>query len=192
MNAAGINSISIETNAQQLIYSSWEKFVGFLDYHGFTEVQERHLKHKLPKVEVSENYTRSAKTLVQVKDANAQAPQATSNSVSARYHEVLLPVGHEFEMVLLEPPYGDVATVRLKLLFRGKPLGNRQAEMFWKGDKTSRLIAITNAEGIASFELPGEGDYLLNAVQLTEPKNKEVHWMSHWASITFTRSNTDQ
>ncbi len=176
----GVHSIAIETLPQNLIYDSWEKFTGFLDYHGFEDIEERHLKRSLPKVKVSENYTRSAKTLILAKGANA------GDTIGKQDLNALMPVGHVFEMVLLEAPFGEIATIRIKLLFNGEPLGNRQTELFWHGDKSSRLTTITNADGIASFEISNNGDYLVNAVHLTKASSNDAHWDSHWASITFT------
>ena len=181
---AGIHSIAIETNPQTLTYSSWDKFTGFLDYHGFTHILDRHSKRKLPKSDVIENYTRSAKTLLQVKDANDQQPTLAD---TASYQNALAPSGHEFEMVLLEPPFGAISSVRLMLLFRGEPLAKRQTEMFWNGNKSERLIAVTDDAGIATFELLNNGKYLLSAVHLTLPNTEDAHWASYWASITFQR-----
>lgn len=186
LSVTGIHSIAIETNAQQLTYDSWEKFTNFLDYHGFNDVQQRHLKRGLPRIDISESYSRSAKTFVQVTATGIQT-DVSNDANNVQDHKAFAPVGHDLEMILLNSPYGEIATLTIQLLFNGKPLNDRQAEMFWKDEKVERIIATTNAEGIASFVLSGKGKYLLNAVQLTEANKKDVHWISHWASITFTR-----
>jgi len=191
MATPGIHSIAIETQSQTLTYDSWEKFTGFLEYHGFDGFIERHLERKLPKDEVTENYTRSAKTIIQVKDAGGELLSDTPQA-NAQNHQVFTPTGHEFEMIMLESPFGNVSRLQLQLIFQNKPVANRQVEMFWKGDKTERLTATTGDDGIAEFKLLGSGEYLLSAVHLTESISADAHWDSYWSSITFERQAASQ
>lgn len=47
---------------------------------------------------------------------------------------------------------------------------------------------MTNEDGMATFKLLGEGDYLINSVAVAKPAaDDNVHWLSYWASITFER-----
>ena len=96
--------------------------------------------------------------------------------------------GADFEMRLLDNPYDDIKEMRVQLLLAGEPLPNRQAEMFWRGDQMFRFTQLSDADGIATFKLLADGEYLFNAVYVSEPPSSaDEHWMSLWASITFER-----
>ena len=182
----GLHSISLETTAQLLVYKSWQQFSTFVAYHGLDEIIEQHLQRNLPKADIRERYFRSAKTIIQVSD-NGVPVIGVSKSEGISKHKAFSPVGSTFEMILLDNPYSDTKVVRAQLLFKGVPLAGRQAELFWKGSHELRLTTTTDMEGIASFKILGAGDYMLNAVNVTEPKQDDVHWVSHWASISFER-----
>jgi len=186
MQTAGLNSIAVDTAPKLLTYDTWQKFNEFLDYHGFENAAQRHLDRKLPKTDITESYIRSAKTLLQVNDDGnrviyKKAPDPGDDN------KALAPTNSLFEMVLLDNPYTEKSTIDAKLLFNGEALTGRQVEMFWKGTQLIRLTEITDSEGVVSFKVLDSGDYMLNAVQLVEPDNSEVHWLSYWASITFER-----
>jgi len=182
----GLYTVSLETNQNELIYESWEQFNEFLNYHNLDGIAEQHLQRNLPKSDIKEHFFRSAKTLIQVNktgelNLNNDQPIDTSN------HAAFTPIDSTFELQLLNNPYSNNKDVRVKLLYQGKPLANRQIEMFWKGTPLIRLTSKTNNEGITTFKLLGAGNYLLNAVHVIKPNHTDAHWQSHWASFTFER-----
>lgn len=186
MTAIGLHSINVETNPTVLEYETWHKFNTFLAYHSLENIKVEHKQRKLPKSDITERYFRLAKTLVQVNNTGKlileeQGLEAIST------HNAFKATGALFEMLLLDNPYSNIKTLRIKLIYQGEPLADRQTELFWKGDKMQRLTATTDAQGVASFTLLGNGDYLLNAVNVIRPEKDDVHWQSHWASITFER-----
>lgn len=178
--------INLETTAEKLIYEDWKRFDTFLTYHALDDIRDQHQERKLPKSDIKERYFRSAKTLIQVSD-NGELILDETETIDVSTHMAFAPTDALFEMVLLDNPYSNINEFRIKLLYDNKPLPNRQAEMFWKADQLLRLTSTTDAQGIASFKMLGSGDYLLNAVQVTTPQQDDVHWISHWASITFER-----
>lgn len=188
LNVVGLHSINLATNATLLKYKSWEQFNEFLEYHALESVATRHLERKLKKIGVRENFFRFAKTIIQVNDSgNLNLNNDNSNPIDVDSHNAFAPSGALFEMLLLDNPYSQSDSIRIKLLFDSAALSGRQVELFWKGDTPVRKTAKTNQDGIATFKLMGEGDYLLNAVQMVEATESDIHWLSYWASITFER-----
>ena len=179
----GLHSISVDTAQNTLVYDSWTHFNKFLDYHGLEDIKALHLAKQLPKVDIKEQYYRSAKTYIEVINNDT----AGATTLKDRDHNALKPTGSLFEMIPLENPYDVKSEISVQLLFAESPLAGRQVEMFWKGDQLIRLTTISDDNGIATFKLLGDGDYLFNAVQVVEPENSGIHWISHWASITFER-----
>lgn len=179
----GLHSVSLETTENYIVYDSWDKFSAFLDYHGLDKIKERHLSRQLPQTEIKERYFRSAKTVFQVNGDNASDQRVHNDEEQA----ILTPVGSLFEMSLLDNPYNAIDKLSVQLHFAGVPLPARQVEIFWKGSQLLRLTTQTDENGVATFKLLGDGDYMLNAVQVVEPKKQGVHWVSYWASITFER-----
>lgn len=179
----GLHSISVDTAQSTLVYESWTQFSNFLDYHGLAKIKDRHLAKQYPKTQIKEQYYRSAKTYIEVhSETTLDAPSVDTIEPAA-----LAPVGSLFEMVPLTNPYDAETELSIQLLFDNSPLTERQVEMFWKGSPLVRLTTTTDNNGIATFKLLGDGDYLFNAVQVVEPENSGIHWISHWASITFER-----
>jgi hypothetical protein len=179
----GLHSVSLDTEEAYIVYDSWNKFSGFLNYHGLNKIEERHLSRQLPRTDIKERYFRSAKTFFQVNGDNTSKQNVSDKEIQS----VLAPVGSMFEISLLNNPYGAIDEISLQLHFAGSPLPARQVEMFWKGSHQLRLTTTTDAHGVATFKLLGDGDYMLNAVQVVEPEKQGVHWVSYWASVTFER-----
>jgi len=107
-----------------------------------------------------------------------------------------------FELVPLQNPYAQspsgqslsaqAKTLDVTLLFKGQRLSNAQVEIFHRsGSDVSRSIMSTGQNGIASLDITKPGDYLINSVQLVQPRRSaqnaegRVHWESLWASLTF-------
>lgn len=179
----GLHSINVDTVQSILVYDSWTQFSDFLDYHGLGAIRDLHLNKQLPKTEIKEKYYRSAKTYFQVKNESS----SRAVNVDERDQPALDPVGSLFEMIPLQNPFVAETELKVQLLFNNSPLTERQVEMFWKGSQLIRLTTTSDENGIATFKLLGTGDYLINAVLVIEPENTGIHWISHWASITFER-----
>jgi uncharacterized GH25 family protein len=179
----GLYSVSLDTTENYIVYDSWNKFREFLSYHGLDHIEERHLTRQLPQTKIKERYFRSAKTFFQVSGDDTQYMKDPAGEEQS----VLAPVGSMFEMSPLQNPYSTISELRVQLLFSGSPLPARQVEMFWKGSELLRVTAQTDENGVATFKLLGDGDYMLNAVQVVESEVQGVHWISYWASMTFER-----
>jgi len=182
----GLYSINVDTKPKHLSYKSWEQFQTFLQYHALDSIEDQHLQRNLPITDIKERYVRSAKTVLQVNNTGTLTIDDSANN-DVETHPAFTASGAVFELQLLDNPYSNTDTVRVKLLFHNKPLSGRQVELFWKGSTLLRLTETTNEDGIARFKLLGSGDYLINSVHVTRPLNDDVHWLSHWASMTFER-----
>jgi len=186
LNTSGLYLITVNTTPKLLTYKTSEQFNTFLDYHALDTIKARHQQRGLPESDIKERYFRSAKTVIQVNSTGTltfdDAATTTTDNLS-----VFSPAGSVFELVLLDNPYSNTESVRVKLLYQQKPLSGRQVELFWKGATLLRRTTLSNKEGIATFKLLGDGDYLINAVKVTEPASDDVDWLSYWASLSFER-----
>ena len=182
----GLHTIHLESSASILVYESMTEFNAFLDYHALDKIRSQHAERKLPEHNIKERYFRSAKTIVQVSDTGSLTP-AEIEEENINGSKAFKSTGARFELILLDNPYSSIDSLRVKLLNKRQPVPDRQVELFWKADQTTRVTAKTDKQGIASFKMTGNGDYLLNAVQVLKPESDDVHWQSHWASITFER-----
>lgn len=186
----GLHAVTVNSTDTVLQYKSWQQFSTFLDYHGLDSIRQQHTARNLPLVGVTEQYRRNAKTLIQVThNGEPETHRDTNTSISSIDDNAAFKAsGSDFEIILLNNPYQYTDEIRLQLLFEGKPLADRQTELFWRGAQLLRLTQKTDTNGIAQFRLYGDGDYMLNAVHVIDPPAKDtIHWHSRWASLTFER-----
>jgi len=169
---SGLYVIALQTVAFRLTYDDWSKFRDYLALEGLDQFADLHRERGLPETGFAERYTRYAKALVQV------GPFAAS--------EADVRTGMPFELVAEDNPYSPrVEILRVSLIWRGVPVANHQISIFRNDGVVTRTTAITDAAGRASIPLPGDGEYLLNAVYLEPVDNAPVVWESHWASMSF-------
>ena len=194
----GLHLVSLETTRRNLTYDSLCKFETFLDYHGITDVLARHEQRGLSESDVVEHYYRFCKALVlvnanevaELSRQNGLADTALSNQVapeSENTDTALEAQGQRLEIVALNNPIG-AEQLRLQLQFEGQPLGNRQIELFHENAEklTARNTAVSDTNGYVTFDVSGEGNYLVNSVHVLEPDDgSEADWISLWSSLFF-------
>lgn len=175
---SGLLVLNHFSTSQMLTYREAEKFTAFVTHKGMLWVLDRHHKRGLPDVGFSEGYTRFAKTLIAV--GNGTGTDA--------------PTGMPIELVALANPYtDDLDTVPVQLIWQGAPVPNAQLDIFHKADRNveaTLTLVQTNDSGIAQIPVTRNGDYLINAVQMTIPSAADIErtgavWHSLWASLTF-------
>ncbi len=168
----GLHVIAHHTIAFRVTYDDWAVFRRYLSDEGLDRLAERHRIRGLPETGFAERYTRCAKALVQVGPA--------------RPGDRDVPVGMPFELVAEANPYlSDVEALPVQLLWRGAPVANRQINVFHDEGAETRSSVLTDAEGRALIPLTGDGQYLLNTVNLEPVEDRPVVWSSHWASLSF-------
>ena len=93
----------------------------------------------------------------------------------------------KLELVAQTNPYkAGVKSLPVVLMWQGKPLANRQINIFHRRfGMTARASAKTDETGRASILLSGQGEYLLNAVHLQAVEKADAVWQSHWATLSF-------
>lgn len=172
----GLSIFTYVSAGERIRFRDWEKFAAYLDLEGLDSIPARHDARGLPRDDISEIYTRCAKTLVAVGDASGDEDRAT---------------GMRLELVAGENPLTLTpgAEMSFTLLWEGKPLGDTQVALFRKGvdgSDATRTITRTDDGGRASFTIPGNGTYMAAGVHMIEaPADRNADWQSYWASLTF-------
>ncbi len=172
--APGLNIISYEALPERLTYDAFGDFVDFVEEEGHATIAARHRARGLPDTGFVEAYTRNAKALVQV----GPVRQGQTDTVT----------GMPFELVALENPYAGGDTLAVRLLWQGNAVPDAQIAVFRRSSTGAvlRTTTRTDAAGMASLSLTGNGTYLLSAVYLEEsPAQSGAVWTSTWASLTF-------
>jgi len=163
--------IGYHSTKYPLSFDSLAAFEQYLTEEGL----EQHLalarkRHSL-KGMVFEKYSRSAKSLVVASPASRVATDRT--------------LGLPLE--LIADPYAHTGKpLRLRLLFRGKPLDGALVVASNKKDPEHKLKARTDQHGGVEFTLPRNGVWLLTSVHMIPaPLLSRADWESFWASLTF-------
>jgi len=125
-----------------------------------------------------ERYSRYVKTFVDAGVDNSEALDKV--------------VGQAIELVPLDNPYTKKVedSIRVQLLFRGKPLANHQISSTYAGasDKPDSYAqsARTDENGVVTVRLTHSGPWLVRTVHMLPlADSKDADWESWWASITF-------
>lgn len=179
----GLHLVLLDTHARDLTYVDRDAFSRFLDYHALEEIDQQHQERALPDTRIREQYYRFAKALVFVDPGNEPSPARPTAPLA---NPALAPQGQRLELIAETNPIG-ASEVRFTLLTDGRPLANRQVELFYRapGDAVDRRVRQTDADGRVNFDVSAAGDYLINSVQLRHPADDSNHWISWWASLFF-------
>lgn len=170
----GLYIMAHYSTPETLTFNNLDDFNVYLKFEGLGDVLERHRRRGLPETGVVEVYSRCAKLLVGVGNAKGED----------RF------TGMPLELVAERNPYELAAgePLPVRLLRDGKPAADVQIGAIPKAAPDQRITVRTDANGRANIELSQTGPWLLNAVVIDEPGNGEnAHWVSLWASMTFTR-----
>lgn len=170
----GLHIMVHYSTPETLTFETWDKFDFYLKLEGLNDIAERHRQRGLPETGVIEVYSRCAKLLEGVGDANGED----------RF------TGMPLELVAEKNPYQLAAgePLPVRLLRDGRPAPDVQIAAIPKMRPGDRQIVRTDRDGRAALDLKYSGPWLLNAVMMEEPKNGEkAHWTSLWASMTFAR-----
>ena len=161
-----------------LTYDSFAKFELFLEEKGNADLLDVHRDRGMPEEDVTEVYTRFAKSLVAIGDGEG--------SDSFR--------GMELELVAETNPFTAAMPGEMvfRLHYRESPLPDHRVTLFDKGPEGDVTLgeAETDQEGRVSFPAARGHTYLVDAVVVREPEvvgngGEEAMWESLWASLTF-------
>ncbi|MEP0941414.1 MAG: DUF4198 domain-containing protein [Rhizobiaceae bacterium] len=179
-NSSALMAIIHQSNVDFLTFASWEKFQAYVNKEGLEHALAASERGEKPKEKLKEAYARYAKTLVAL-DGNTEGMDQ--------------PTGLKIEIMALEHPLKLAADqpMPVQILYDGQPLAGAKIKVFIGiGNEFSHQI-YSDAEGKAAIPAEGPGPYLLNAIHMTEPqgaqaKEKNAHWESFWASLTYQRA----
>ncbi len=177
LDQAGLHSFALDW-AARFIDIKPDLFAKYLASEGLDHVLKLRKERGEEAKNGRERYSRYVKTFVQAGDGNAEALEAT--------------VGQTIELVPLDNPYAKKAgdSIRVRLLFRGKPLTNSHVSSTYAGatDKPDNYAqsARTDENGVVTVCLTHSGPWLVRTVHMLPLANsKDADWESWWSSLTF-------
>ena len=167
---AGTAVVAYHSDPSLITFDEWEKFQSYLRYENNAWAIDRHRALGLPETGIREEFIRNAKTLIAVDDATGDRA-----------------IGLPFEVVALTTQAEAAATgsMEITLLWRGAPVAGQGFNLFRKNAMDNPLRLRTDSAGRARLPVSEPGRYLVNAVHLEADPGGDLHWRSHWASLTF-------
>ena len=168
----GLVTLIHVTTDSRITWDDFAEFEAFVRHKDALWTLEPHESGELSKEDVTEIYSRYAKSLVGVGSAEGEDIEA----------------GLLTEIVALENPYTDDTSdgVDVRLLYEGEPRRNEQIEIYQKTPEGEVSVSTvrTDEDGVASVPVTPGNRYMLDAVVLRRAEGPEI-WESLWANLTF-------
>ncbi len=170
----GTHLLAFTTNSQYLTLAP-DKFTEYLKEDGLEGVVAYRTKNGESNLKSRELYRRCAKVLLQV-------GKKTDISFQAKTDLVL-------DIKPLKNPYeyksGDKPS--FQIYYEGKPYNNALVRCWHRvNNKTDMQMQRTDKNGLATFNLEGEGNYMISVVKMDRLKDtKQADWQSTWGSLVF-------
>ena len=170
--AAGVHVIAVETTPK-IITLEADAFNAYLVGDGLEHVYRLRAKEKTLGEAGRERYSKFPKALVRVGDGKAGDPCRA--------------VGLPLEIVPTQDPFGRKVgdTLKVKVLFRGKPLADANLGWMHPGDETPAGTVRTDSKGEALVPVAKTGLMSIRLTHMTRPKDKDFEWESFWTTLTF-------
>jgi hypothetical protein len=170
---SGLYIVAVETQPK-LITLEADKFNEYLVSDGLVPIYQLRRKEGLLTTPGRERYSKSPKAIMQVGKERGGDPCRV--------------VGLPLEIVPLKDPLalkiGD--TLRVRVLFRDKPLAN--ANLGWDapgGDDIPLGTIRTDSRGEALVPISQLGLMTIRLTHMTRPKMADYEWESFWTTLTF-------
>lgn len=171
--APGLYVIGLRTKPDSVNFDTSEEFERYLLKEGLERNMALHRRRYRSGKRIEETYFRCAKSLIV---AGAPADSGGDRAL-----------GLPLELVAETNPY-RTSRLRLRLLYRQKPLEGALIVAFNKADPLTKLKARTDGEGRVEFNLPRDGVWLVTSVHMVPASFLSGYdWSSLWASLTFER-----
>jgi hypothetical protein len=174
----GLVVIIHETTDFKITWDEFGKFESFVRHKDEAWVLASHHPEGISRENVSEAYSRYAKSLVAVGSGAGVDFEA----------------GLETEIVALENPYTDDMAdgIDVRVLYQGAPRAGEQIEVFEKSEngEVSVFTLQTDDSGAATIPVKPGYQYMLDSVVLRKASaelasSRSVVWESLWANLTF-------
>ncbi|MBL4627838.1 MAG: DUF4198 domain-containing protein [Roseicyclus sp.] len=172
----GLAVIVHQTTANQLTWTTWERFLNFAIHKDLGDVTAMHVDRGLSQEDVTEDYIRYAKSLVAVGEGAGEDTR----------------VGMLTELVAMANPYTDDVSggMPLQLWYNGEVQPDYQVELFAEDAAGEVTITLhrTNEDGVVMLPVEPGFTYMADSVFLeaVEPAAEGgASWVTHWANMTF-------
>lgn len=168
----GLYVIGLHTKPDSVSFDTPGEFEQYLRKEGLERNLALHQRRQKPGKKIKETYFRCAKSLIAAGAAGDDADRV---------------LGFPLELIAETNPY-RTPVLRLRLLYRGKPLSNALVVAFNKAEPLAKLKARTGNDGRVEFTLPRSGVWLVTSVHMIPASFFSGYdWESLWASLTFER-----
>jgi uncharacterized GH25 family protein len=174
----GTYVLVLETDNRAQSHLPAIRFNDYLKVEGLTPaLEQRQRLHKMDR-DGSENYSRRAKSIVQV-----------GSSVPNSQTQVTKALGLPLEIVPEQNPYALPApgALSIRVIYEGQPLAGALVKLTHLEADTAPLeMHLTDSVGRASFSLPHEGTWLLNVIWTKPlPSFRETDFETIFSSLSF-------
>jgi hypothetical protein len=174
----GTYVLVMETDARAQSHLPAIRFNDYLKVEGLTPALEQRERTHRTGADGSENYSRRAKSLVQVRAQDA-----------ASYALVTEPLGLLLEIVPEKNPYAlpQSATLPVRVIYEGRPLAGALIKLTnLEHDEAPFEMHLTDREGRARFAMPTQGAWLLNVIWTKVlPETRETDFETVFSSLSF-------
>ena len=172
----------LETDDRAQSHLPAVRFNDYLKAEGLTPaLEQRERTHRMD-ADGSENYSRLAKSIVQV-----GTPDAGSQT------QVTKPLGLPLEIVPERSPYTEpqLATLPVRVIYLGQPLAGALVKLTnLEHDAAPVEMQLTDRAGRASFTMPNDGSWLLNVIWTRPlPRTGETDFETIFSSLSFGLRN---
>lgn len=178
LRGPGTYVLVLETDDRARSYLPAIRFNDYLTVEGLTPALELRARTHRTDVDGSENYSRQAKSIVQV-GALTKESQA----------QVTRPLGLPLEIVPEQSPYAEPRPTMLpiRVLYGGRPLPGALVKLTnLEHDASPVETHPTDRAGRAIFKMPREGTWLLNVIW-TKPQasSRDTDFETTFSSLSF-------
>jgi uncharacterized GH25 family protein len=153
-----------------------EKFNEYLKEEGLDQIAALRAKRKQLQMDVKEQFSRCAKSLVSA--AGSTGPAGGGDRA----------LGFPLELIAGKSPYGMVAgdALPVQLLHEKKPIAGVLVVAMNRMHPAETVKVRTDQNGRATLKLTSTGMWMIKAVHMLElPQGSEAQYHSLWASLTF-------
>lgn len=169
----GVYVVAVETEPK-LITLPADEFNNYLVSDGLPHIYQLRRKEGILDKPGRERYSKSPKAIMQVGTGGGGDPCRV--------------LGLPLEIVPLRNPFGLKVddTLRVRVLFRDKPLANANLGWDVAGDGDSPLGTVrTDPHGEALVPIGQVGLMTIRLTHMTRPKEADYEWESFWTTLTF-------
>lgn len=173
----GLHVVSYQSHASRVELDA-AKFNAYLLEEGLETVLEQRTRQGRRDAPTSERFSRCAKSLLQIGEADAQQQD--------------IDLGCALELVTEANPYvtakSPTAMLPFRLSYLGKPLAGALVVAMNAKNPAQALSARTDEQGLVRLTLTSAGMWLVKAVHtVAAAPGTDAEWQSYWASVTFER-----